>query len=189
LLAVPGAADDFLASLDHLVADAVAEAAAQERSQTRVLRQIAEEEATFLGLALDLAERGVTVVVRTASGRSHRGAVVAVGRDFVVVRDGGGPPAFLAVGAIASLRPQPGSGARDAAGGRGAPLDVGLAALLPALAADRPRVQLCALGDEPIAGELRAAGVDVLTLRLDGDAGLRAHVRLAAVAELLLLDV
>jgi hypothetical protein len=187
---VPGAEDDgFLASLDHLVADAVAEEAARERSQTRVLRQIAEEEATFLGVAVDLAERGVTVVARTSSGRSHRGRVLAVGRDFVVLRDGGGPPAFLAASAISSLRPQPGAATADTAGGRSAPIAVGLAALLVSLAADRPRVQVSAVGDEPVAGQLRSVGVDVLTLRLDGDAGLRVHIRLDAVSELLLLDV
>ena len=182
--------DGFLASLDHLVADAVAEGAARERAQTRRLRQIAEEEATFLGVALDLAERGAVVVARTASGRTHRGRVLAVGRDFVVLRDGLGPPAFLAAAGVSSLRPQPGSSpSPDTAGGRQAPLGVGLAALLVGLAAERPRVQVAALGDEPVAGELRSVGADVLTLRLDGDAGLRVHVRLGALSELLLLDV
>lgn len=184
-----GADDGFLSSLDHIVADAVAEEAARDRSRERVLRQIAEEEATFLGVALDLAERGATVVARTSSGRIHRGQVLAVGRDFVVLRDSGGPPAFLAVASMSSLRPQPGSASVDTAGGRAAPLDVGLAALLVGLATERPRVQVSAVGDEPVAGELRSVGLDVLTLRLDGDAGLRAHVRLAAVSELLLLDL
>ena len=109
-----------------------------------------------------------------------------------MVRDGGAaPPAFLVVGSLASLRPQPqpGSAPADTSGARPAPFDVGLAALLVTMAVDRPRVQVTAVGDEPIAGQLRSVGVDVLTLRLDGDAGLRAHVRLAAVAELLLLDL
>ena len=181
--------DGFLASLDHVVADAVAEEAARERSQTRVLRQIAEEEATFAGVALDLAERSASVVARTSSGRVHRGRVLAVGRDFVVLRDGAGPPAVLAMSALSSLRPQPGSASVDTAGGRGAPLAVGLAALLVGLAAERPRVQVSAVGDEPLAGQLRSVGVDVLTVRLDGDTGLRAHVRLGAVTEVLLLDL
>ena len=181
--------DGFLASLDHLVADAVAEEAARERSQTRMLRQIAEEEATCAGVALDLAERGTPVVARTSSGRTHRGRVVAVGRDFVVLRDGDGPPAFVAMAHLSSLRPQPGSSPADTAGGRAAPLEVGLAALLVGLAADRPRVQVSAIGDEPIAGELRSVGLDVVTLRLDGDRSLRAHVRLGAVSEVLLLEI
>ena len=184
-----GSDDEFLASLDHVVADAVAEEAARERSQTRMLRRIAEEEATFVGVALDLAERGSVVVARTASGRAHRGRVLAVGRDFVVVRDGSGPAVLLPIASLASLRPQPGSAPVDTAGGRTAPLDVGFAALLVGLAADRPRVQVSAAVDEQVAGELRSVGVDVLTLRLDGDAALRAHVRLGAVTDVLLLDL
>ena len=180
--------DGFLASLDHLVADAVAEESARERAQTRRLRQIAEEEATFLGVAVDLAERGAVVVARTSSGRTHRGKVLAVGRDFLVLRDGGGPPAFVPVAALSSLRPQPGAASLDTAGGRPASLSVGLAALLVGLSADRPRVQVTAVGDEPVAGVLRSVGVDVLTLVLDGDTGLRAHVRIGALSELLLLD-
>ena len=181
--------DGFLASLDHLVADAVAEEAARERSQTRVLRQVAEEEATFLGVALDLAERQVVVVARTSSGRAHRGRVLAVGRDFVVVRDGSGPPVLLALAGLTSLRPEPTGARPDVSGARAAPLEVGLAAVLVGLAGQRPRVQVSAPGEEPVAGELRSVGVDVLTLRLDGDAGLRTHVRVAAVTEVVLLEL
>jgi hypothetical protein len=47
-----------------------------------------------------------------------------------------------------------------------------------------------AAGDEqPLAGELRAVGVDVATLRLDGDRRLTAHVRIPAITEVLLLDL
>jgi hypothetical protein len=185
--------DDFAADLARLLADAAADAASSERSQARLLRQVAEEEATFVGVAVDLAERGTGVVVRTSSGRAHRGVLLAVGRDFVVVRDpsGHGAPAFVALVAVTTLRPQPGiGGGLDTAGARAAPRDVSLAAVLTALAAERPRVQvgLVAGSAEPVAGELRSAGVDVVTVRLDGDAGLLAHVPLAAVAEVLLLD-
>ena len=186
--------DDFAADLARLLADAAADAASSERSQARLLRQVAEEEATFVGVAVDLAERGTGVVVRTSSGRAHRGVLLAVGRDFVVVRDpsGHGAPAFVALAAVTTLRPQPGTGGGglDTAGARSAPRDVSLAAVLTALAAERPRLQvgLVSGSDEPVAGELRSAGVDVLTVRLDGDAGLRVHVALAAVAEVLLLD-
>ena len=181
--------DGFLASLEHVVADAVAEEAARERSQTRTLRQVAEEEATFVGVALDLAERSSGVVARTSSGRSHRGRVVMVGRDFVVVRDGSGPPVFLPASALSSLRPEPGAASADTAGGRAAPRAVGFAALLVGLAADRPRVQVSAAGDETVTGQLRSVGVDVVTVRLDGAASLRAHVRIAAISEVLLLDL
>jgi hypothetical protein len=183
--------DRFLAGLEHLVADAMAEAAAGERSRERVLRDVAASEATFVGVALDVAETGAVVVARTAGGRSHRGRVLAVGRDFLVLRDGGGPAAVVATAWVSALRPQPaGPGADAPAGARRAPLDVGLAVLLAGLAAERPRVAVMAAGDEqPLAGELRAVGVDVATLRLDGDRRLTAHVRIPAITEVLLLDL
>jgi hypothetical protein len=108
-----------------------------------------------------------------------------------VLRDGVKPPVFLVAGAVTSLRPQPGwaEGVEEATGGRTAPLAVSLAALLGGLAGERPRVQVVAAGEEPVAGELRSAGVDVLTLRLDGDRRLAAHVALAAVSEVVLLDL
>jgi hypothetical protein len=180
--------DGFLASLERLGADAVADRSAKERSQARVLRQVAKESATFAGVAVDLAERGDPIVARMATGRSHRGRVLAVGRDFVVVRDATGPPVLLATTAIASLRPQL-HGPLDTTGARRPPLDVGLAVLLAGLAADRPRVQVMAVGDhQPLAGELRAVGLDVATIRLDGEARNLAHVRIANLAEVVLID-
>ena len=165
--------DEFLRALDALVSDAMAESAARERSQERVLRDVAAAEATFLGIALDLAEQGTSVIARAASGRTHRGRVLAVGRDFLVLRDGVKPPVFLAIAALSSLRPQPGwSEGVEAAGARTAPLEVSFAALLAGLA-----------------GELRSAGLDVLTIRLDGDRRLVTHVRVGAIGELVLLDL
>jgi hypothetical protein len=177
--------------LGRFLADAAADGAARERSQERGLRQVAEEEATFAGLALDLAERGMGVIARTAGGRPHRGRIVAVGRDFVVVRDGPRPPAFLPLAAMTVLRPEPAVGGPpdDAAGARPAPVDVSLAAALVRLAAERPRVQLTSMGDpEPMAGELRSVGADVATVHLDGDGRLVAHVRLATLADLIVFD-
>lgn len=180
--------DGFLDSLERLVADAIADRSAKERSQARVLRQVAEESATFAGVAVDLAERGDPVVARMATGRSHRGRILGVGRDFVVLRGGSGPPVFLATAAIASLRPQL-HGPTDTAGARPAPLDVGLAVLLAGLAADRPRVQVMAVGDhQPLSGELRSVGLDVATIRLEGEARNLAHVRIANLAEVVLID-
>jgi hypothetical protein len=182
--------DPFLRALDAVVADARAAEAARERSQERVLRDVAAAESTFVGVLVDLAERGVPVVVRTASsgGRSFRGQVLAVGRDFAVVRDGARPPVLVALAGLASVRPEPDALGSTAAAGRPAPLDVSLAALLARLGDDRPRVQVVA-GDEPVAGQLRSVGVDVLTVRLDGDRGLLAHVHLATVREVVLLDL
>ena len=181
--------DPLLASLRRLVADTAAADAARERSQTRLLRRIAEEEATFAGVALDLSERGDGVVVRTVAGRAQRGPVVAVGRDFVVLREGRAPPVILAMAAIASIRPHPGAGPMDSAGARTGPLDLSLATLLAGLAGERPRVQVVSAADEgPTTGTLWAAGVDVATIRLDGGRRQPVYLRVAAIAELVLLD-
>ena len=157
----------------------------------RSLRTVAEAEATFVGIAIDLAERGVAVAVRTSAGRTHRGRLVGAGRDFLVLEDPARPPVVVATAAIGSLRPQPAAGVgsvRDVAGARPAPLDVSLPGLLARWAAERPRVQVTPNGDEPITGELRAAGLDVVTLRLDGPARAVVHVPIAALTDLTLLD-
>lgn len=187
-----GDADRFVSALERLVADAAAAEAARERSQERHLRDVAEAEATFVGVAVDLAERRAAVVVRTVTGRTHRGQVLAVGRDVVVVRDGDRPPALLAIGGITSIR---GLGAthvgvrRDTAGARPAPLDVSFAGLVSRLGAERPRVHVVVPGDDPVIGEVRAVGADVLTVRLDHEGRPTAHVRLEAILEVVLLDL
>ena len=182
--------DEFALQLHRLVADASAEAAARERTHERALRESAELEATFVGVVLDLAERGSAVVVRTAAGRTHRGRVIGVGTGAIAVRDEGRPPVLIALAAVTSVRPhaEPDGRPRDVAGGRPAPLDLSMVRLLGALAEDRPRVQVSCAGEEPLAGELRSVGTNLLTVRLDGDRHLLAHVPIAAVADVVLLD-
>jgi hypothetical protein len=161
-------ADEFALQLHRLVADAAADAAARERAHERALRETAELEATFVGVVLDLAEQGSAVVVRTAAGRTHRGRVIGVGTGAIAVRDEGRPPVLIAMAAVTSVRPAASEGRpRDVAGGRPAPLDLSVV---------------------PFAGELRSVGADLVTVRLDGDRRLLAHVPVAAVADVVLLD-
>jgi hypothetical protein len=182
--------DEFAQQLHRLVADTAADAAARERAHERVLRETAELEATFVGVLVDLAEQGRSVVVRNAAGRIHRGHLIGVGTGAVALRDEGRPPVLIAMAAVTSVRPhvEAGSRPRDVAGGRPAPLDVSIVRLLGALAEERPRVQVSCAGEEPLAGELRSVGADLLTVRLDGDRRLLAHVPVAAVADVVLLD-
>jgi hypothetical protein len=183
------ATDAFLADLARWAADARADAASRGRRQQRFLRQAAEEEATFAGVVVDVSEHGDAVVVRTASGRSHRGRIVAVGHDFLVVREPGGPPVFVALAAAASVRLRPGGRAGDTTGARPAPVEAPLAVVLAGLAGDRPTVSITTAGDTTaLTGELRAVGSDVVTLRLGDETGGTAYVRLASVTELLLVD-
>ena len=181
--------DDFVATLDGVLADAVAYEAARARAQERTLRAVAESEATLAGVVVDLVEQRTPIVARTASGRAHRGRLLAAGRDFLVVRDGANPPAILALAALSSIRPQPGARHGDTTGDRVAPWSVSLAALLAELSGDRPRVQVVVTGDDAVTGELRAVGRDVLTIRTDGGGNLVVYARIGAVCEVVLFDL
>src|SRR5204863_961971 len=107
----------LIGDLGRWAADSRASDAARARTRERWLRRQAAEEATLPGVALDLAERGDAVVLKTTSGRAHRGRLVAVARDVWVLRsdashgsggeDGMAGATFVATDAIASLRAQP----------------------------------------------------------------------------------
>jgi hypothetical protein len=183
------AVDAFLDDLARWTADTRIDEAARSRTRERWLRQQATEDARFAGVALDLAERGVAVAVGTTSARTLQGLIVAVARDFLVLRHDGGTATFLALPAVATIRPEAGHPAGDAASDRTSPVDTVLADVFTALAADRPRVRVVVEGGgEALAGELRAASGDVVTLRLDGRRPATIYLQLASVRELTLLD-
>lgn len=153
------------------------------RARERWLQRQAEEGATLAGTLLDLAERGSAVAVRTTAGRVTYGAVVAVGTDFVVVRGEDRRDSCVRLAAVATVRPQVGERHVSATGDRPAPLDLFLVEVLAGLAPGRPRVVLVTTGGELLAGELRAVGADLVTLRLDGDRRPLCYVPAGAVDE------
>ena len=171
----------------HLVrwaADARVDEAGRARARARWLRRQAEEEATFAGVVVDLAEREAVVLVRTTSGRRHRGVVAVVGADFLLLR--AEPPRWLLLpfGAVTTVRGIDEAG-RPAAGRREPTVDLLLGEALDAMASDRTRVAVVAAGDpDPVSGELEAVGDDVLTVRLDAQTPNRAYVRIALVTEI-----
>ncbi|MEO7555627.1 MAG: hypothetical protein ABIV94_03360 [Acidimicrobiales bacterium] len=174
--------NDLLARLDRWVSAARSDHAAAARSRERWLRQVADESASFTGVLVDLAERGAPVVVHGAAGRRHHGIVHGVGTDFVALRTAQGAAVLLALSSLAYVRPEASSS--TALGDRDLDLAVGLAEALAALAEDRPRVLVVTTADcDGIAGELRAVGRDVVTLRLDGAPRAAAYVPLATIAE------
>ncbi|HWC38241.1 MAG TPA: hypothetical protein VG476_06920, partial [Acidimicrobiales bacterium] len=61
----PHDVDRLLGEISRWAGDARASDAARGRSRERWLRRQAEEEATLPGIALDLAERGEAVVLKT----------------------------------------------------------------------------------------------------------------------------
>ena len=173
-----------LADVERWAAAARARDAADARVRERWLRQSAEEESELAGVLLDLAERGVAAVVTTASGRRHPGRVAGVGADFVAVRTDGERTILVALTALASVRVRgPGAARR----GEERSFAVSVADVLAHAVGHRPRVQVhCDAAT--VTGELRSVGIDVVTLRTDGDPSGLAYVSLASVSEISLLD-
>jgi hypothetical protein len=187
--------DPLELELSRWLAEARVDEAVVSRLQERALRQLAAEEATLIGLCLDLAEARRPILARTAQGRVHRGVLVAVGADFVAVRGATGDALFLSLTHLAWLRPAPGgwagaparSGA--AAGDRKPPLAARLVDVLTGLAADRPRVRLLLAGDPDVwAGRLRGCGTDVLSVELSGEPKVIGWAPLGQVTEVGLVD-
>jgi hypothetical protein len=171
----------FTQRLDQWVADARIDAAAGQRSRERWLRTAAEQDATFGGVLLDLAERRRSVAVQTVAGRRHHGAIEAIGADFVALRKPSGGDLLIALRAITVLR----AGPTDVATGeRVVTTELRLVEALGELAADRVRVLLVAQSsDDAVSGELRSVGIDVATLRADGDPPTPVYVRTDAISE------
>ena len=182
-----GQAHGLTSALAAFVGDAKASEAADARSREAFLRRSAAEEGSFAGVLVDLAERGVPLLVAGAGGRRQRGILAAVGADFVVVRTPEGREVLLAHRGIASVTPEP--GAAEVAGDRAVTLPIGLPEALAVLAEERPRVLLVTVAgtgegaEGGVAGELRAVGRDVVSIRLEGPDRRTAYVPVANLAE------
>jgi hypothetical protein len=175
------------ADLRRLLSDERSTAEVKARARERALRQQATEDATLVGLLVDLSEQGHAVTVRMTTGRSLQGRVATVGPDFIELHTPGGA-ALVALGALASIRRRPGRWRPDSAGDRAARSRLSLSGHLRTLAADRPRVGVVVLGEPHVLnGELWAVGRDVLTLALDGEPVVTAYLSLSSLAELSLL--
>ncbi len=178
------AAGDPLSGLAKWLADSRVDDAAARRARQRWLERQAEEDATLAGVLLDLAERGGPIVVRTNGAATIRGPVVAVGADFVAVREHGLGDVLVPHGSICTVRAAPGE--RPVVGERAAAFEVVLAEALVELAADRPPVRVGAAGAE-FRGRLRSTGRDVIAITTDGERTDRIHVALSSLDHLVLL--
>ena len=168
------------------VAGLAADESARARARTYWLRRQAEDEGTFVGVLADLADRRRAVVVHLHNGRRHRGEIRVLGADFIALETANHTSVIVHHRSVASVRTAAGEPAT--VGDRSVVTDVALAETLGALAEERPRVLL--IGDDAtdsVRGELRRAGRDVLTVRLDGDGG-TAYVPLSSVAEISLAE-
>lgn len=158
----------FTTQLEAWAAEATADETLARRRRERWLRTQADEEATFAGVLVDLAERARPVVISTRTGRQHRGRLRLVGADFCLLETDQRAAVFVSYRALASVRQPPGDA--PVGGDRTISLEIGLFETMHFLVAERPRV-LVVTGTETTAGELQRVGADVVTIRLDGAAG------------------
>jgi hypothetical protein len=180
-----------LDDLDAWVAEAKADEAAAARVRERWLTQQTGEQARFALVLSDAAARGLALRVRTAA-TSHAGRLIAVGHDFVELRTTRGATVLVASSAIAIVETSAGmalGGGRepDDDADEGAVASEWLTDRLADAAPDRPLVEVRVTGGERVVGELRAAGVDVVTVRTDATPPSECYVPLPSVSEVTFL--
>ena len=176
--------EDLGSDFARLVGDTRSRDAVRARVRERHLRDAAGADATLLGIALDLAEEGAEVVVTTDMGRPVTGRITLVSTDTLAVG-----MSYVPLRSVVTIRRPPGSRSVETpTGRRPAPRATTFAVLIGELALDRPRVAVAARGEPAVlTGELRRAGADVMTLRLDGDPPVVAYVSLESVSTVTLL--
>lgn len=177
-------ATSFSTRLDRWVADARIDEAALGRARERWLREVADQEATFGGVLIDLAERAAPVVIHVRGGRRLHGTIRAIGADFAAVELTTGAAVLVATKAITQLRTAP--QVPSTVGDRVVRTELRLADVLSELAADRERIAVVTRGGDTIAGELRSVGQDVVVLRTQATEPAAAYVPLGTIDEVLI---
>jgi hypothetical protein len=170
-------------SLERWIADGAVDEAARARARRGWLREQAAASTTFVAVLADLADRGRPVLVHSTTGVRHRGRIAALGADFVALSTDHGALVLLSHDAITAVRSEPGDPPMRSM--RAPELGLSLAQVLAELGEDRPRVAVSTDGTTQLAGELISVGVDVMTVRLDGDARATVYVPLSAVREVM----
>jgi hypothetical protein len=147
--------------LTEMLDESTVDERSSNRSAQRWSRQVDEEEATWVGTLIDLAEQRKTVGLCTATGQNHRVIIDAVGPDVVVTSRADAAQLYIRLEVIEALT---GAGRRSATGtstSEGATFHE----LLFGICADRPTVSVTTRSGRVVHGTLIAVGSDVLTLR------------------------
>jgi hypothetical protein len=127
-----------------------------------------------------LAEHGTPVTAVVASQR-RTGRIAGVGRDFFVLEPRQGYTALVLLDAVGSLWPDQ-DGIRFPTGARGGAIELTFAMAMALLGEQRSPICVVTATGLEIAGDLVAAGDDVLTLRSDVPARRLVYVPLRAAA-------
>lgn len=183
LLRGPGVTS-FSTRLDRWVAEARIDEAALGRARERWLREVADQEATFGGVLMDLAERAAPVAIHAQGGRRLHGTIRVIGADFVAVELTTGAAVLVATRAISQVRTAP--HVRSTVGDRVVRTELRLTDVLSELAADREHIAVVTGGGDTIAGELRSVGHDVVVLRTDAAQPASAYVPVPTIDEVLI---
>lgn len=194
MTAPPAASDPFaddgdpFAKILEGIAEARVDDAVAARERARWAARRAEEDATFAGALVDLAERRAVVRLQVRGGHELVGTPVALGPDCVAVSTAQGR-AFVRLRHLTAIRSLPGQGlvpsGTPAAAARA--ITRTLHDVVCDATAERADVHLL-LDDGRIArGTLRAMGVDVLTLRENNEGNATVLVSFDAVASVMLL--
>jgi len=168
-------------ALDRWLSELRTDEAARARSRVASLRAHAAEDATVVGVLADLHERGATVVVSTTHGRRHRGEVLVVGPDAVVLRVAEGEWLVARLATVASVRSVGG----DVVTGESPPTTTSRFSRLLGAAAEPGEWLRVLVGGEVLAGTVVSFSADVAVLHLEN--GDLSYVNLEAVEEASLL--
>lgn len=171
-------------SLTRWAAEAQVDEAARARSRERWLRHQAAEDTSLASVIADLSERERAVLIHTSAGRRHRGQVTALGTDFIAIQTDTGADILIARHGVTAIRTQPRE--QQAHSGRFVKLELRLVDAIAAMAEDRPRVTIATGPNDTFNGDLMSVGIDVLTVRIDGDTRANVYIPTAAVVEIAL---
>lgn len=177
-------AADLTGSIGRWIATMRVDDAIAARRRERWLEQAAGEETTLVSVLADLAERQRPLALHTSTGARHVVSVTALGTDFVAARASTGTELLLRTDAITAVRTQPREPIANS--GTAVHLERSLVDAISDLAPERLDIRVTVAGGEVVAGELHSVGLDVATLRLDGES--RAHVYIP-VANLVAISV
>jgi hypothetical protein len=177
-----GAADTMdEPALEKWLAEVRTDEAARARSRVGALKAHAAEDATIVGVLADLLEREATVLLTTTHGRRHRGEVLIVGPDAVVLRLAEREWLVTRLATVASVRMVGG----DAVNGESPPSTTSRFSRILGAAAHPGEWLRLSVGGEVLAGTVVTISSDIAILRLEN--GDLSYVNLDAVEEASLL--
>jgi len=165
------------ASLERWLSELRADEAARSRGRVDALKARAAEDATVVGVLADLLERDAQVLITTTTGRRHRGQVLVVGPDALVLRVGAHEWLVTRIAAVASVRMVGG----DPVHGEGSATTTSRFGRILAAAAHPGEWLRVAVGGETFGGTVVTVSAEVAVLRLDN--GDLTYVNLDCVEE------